>query len=534
MSSWGSSMRIYGAIAALSVVTSCGGGGGGNNITVPVAAAIGGGSTATTPSSGWIEGQYDSARSLEGFCANPRADSAYGDRVGSITDENFWIRSYSNDTYLWYRELDDIDPGTIDSTGQYFELMKTDALTETGNPKDQFHFTYDTEEWELLSQSGISAGYGWELAFVSTSPPRSLVVAFNEPNTAASDNNVSRGAVIVSVDGAAVEDGSADTLNAGLFPSELGESHTFVVRDLGATETRTVVMESMEITSQPVKNVKTVDHNGTKVGYLTFNSHIATAEQQLITAVNQLKQANIDELVVDLRYNGGGYLDIAAELASMVAGEAASGRIFEETTFNDKYPSVNPITGRNLAPTYFPSTAAGFSAEEGSPLPKLNMSRVFVLASGGTASASEAFINGLRGIDVEVILIGANTRGKPYGFYGIDNCSTTYFTIQFKGSNAKGFGEYSDGFIPVDSDDMSAANVRGCLVEDDLQHALGDPEEARFAAALTFIDTGSCPEDSAASSAKSATGGAQKVYGSADGDIQQPGFPGRILRSTRP
>ena len=88
------------------------------------------------------------------------------------------------------------------------------------------------------------------------------------------------------------------------------------------------------------------------------------------------------------------------------------------------------------------------------------MSRVFVLASGGTASASEAFINGLRGIDVEVILIGANTRGKPYGFYGIDNCSTTYFTIQFKGSNAKGFGEYSDGFIPVDSDDMSAANVR--------------------------------------------------------------------------
>ncbi|MGB1807357.1 MAG: S41 family peptidase, partial [Porticoccaceae bacterium] len=521
-------MRIYSAIAVLSLLTACGGGGG-NKPAPLVVVGTGGGNNTAAPS-GWVEGQYDSYRSLEGFCANPRSDGSYGDRVGSITDENFWIRSYSNDTYLWYRELDDIDPGTVDSTAEYFDLMKTDALTETGNPKDQFHFTYDTEEWELLSQSGISAGYGWELAFVRNSPPRSLVVAFNEPNTAAADNNIGRGAVIVSVDGAAVADGSADVLNAGLFPAELGESHTFEVRDLGASETRTVVMESMEIVTEPVKNVKTVDYNGTKVGYLTFNTHIATAEQQLITAAEQLKAANIDELVIDLRYNGGGYLDIAAELASMVAGDAATGRIFEETTFNDKYPSVNPITGRSLAPTYFPSTAAGFSAEQGSSLPKLNMSRVFVLASGGTASASEAFINGLRGIDVEVILIGANTRGKPYGFYGIDNCSTTYFTIQFKGSNAKGFGEYSDGFIPADTDDMSAANVRGCLVDDDLQHLLGDPDEARFAAALTFMETGSCPANTTPSSAKSAAMGSEKIRAYQAGDIKQPVIPGRILR----
>lgn len=524
-------MRVYSTLMALSLVTACGGGGGGGGSTPVVLAPTGNGGTSPSASaSGWVEGQYESIRSLEGLCAMPRADVSFGDRAGSITDENFWIRSYSNDTYLWYRELDDIDPGTVDSTAEYFELMKTDALTETGNPKDQFHFTYDTEEWQLLSQSGISAGYGWELAFVRTSPPRSLVVAYNEPNTAASDNNIGRGAVIVSVDGAAVADGSADVLNAGLFPSDLGESHTFEVRDLGASETRTVVMESMQIVTEPVKNVKTLDHNGTQVGYLTFNTHIATAEQQLITAAEQLRDANIDELVVDLRYNGGGYLDIAAELASMVAGDAATGRIFEETTFNDKYPSVNPITGQNLAPTYFPATAAGFSAQQGASLPKLNMSRVFVLASGGTASASEAFINGLRGIDVEVILIGANTRGKPYGFYGIDNCSTTYFTIQFKGSNAKGFGEYSDGFIPADSDDMSAANVRGCLVEDDLQHVLGDPQEARFAAALTFMDTGSCPANTSPSSSKSAAAGAEKIRAYQAGDIQRPGMPGRILR----
>ena len=107
----------------------------------------------------------------------------------------------------------------------------------------------------------------------------------------------------------------------------------------------------------------------------------------------------------------------------------------------------------------------------------LNLSRVFVLSSGDTASASEAFINGLRGIDLEVILIGETTRGKPYGFYGIDNCGVTYFTVHFKGENAKGFGDYADGFIPSDTDDMFGAEVRGCVVTDDLTHVLGDPAE---------------------------------------------------------
>ncbi|CAI8280563.1 MAG: Uncharacterised protein [SAR92 bacterium MED-G29] len=529
-------MRTYLTLGLLSLLAACGGGSGGSQPTQVAVGASSGGATTSTPSSGWVQGQYDSIRNLESMCASPRSDTSYGDVQGSVTDENFWIRSFSDDTYLWYSELDDIDPGTIDSAAEYFELMKTDALTATGNAKDQFHFTYDTEVWELLSQSGISAGYGWELSFISTSPPRSLRVAFNEPNTPASDNNVSRGAVIVSVDGALIEDGDPAVLNAGLFPESLGESHSFVVRDLGATETRTVVMASTEVTSRPVNNVKTVDHNGTKVGYLTFNAHIATAEQQLITSVALLKQTNIDELVVDLRYNGGGYLDIAAEFAYMVAGDVANGRIFEETTFNDKYPSINPITGRNLAPTYFPTTAAGFSASQGTDLPKLNMSRVFVLSGPGTASASEAFINSLRGIDVEVILIGDTTRGKPYGFYGIDNCSTTYFTIQFKGSNAKGFGEYSDGFIPSDSDDMYGANVRGCFVADDLGNVLGDVLEAQFAAALTFIDTGSCPVAPVTFGAVQAKSEKVQAQGAGDrqsdlgGDLKIPTIPGRILR----
>lgn len=134
----------------------------------------------------------------------------------------------------------------------------------------------------------------------------------------------------------------------------------------------------------------------------------------------------------------------------------------------------------------------------------LNLPRVFVLSSGDTASASEAFINGLRGIDIEVILIGETTRGKPYGFYGIDNCGVTYFTVHFKGENAKGFGDYADGFIPSDSDDMFGAEVRGCVVADDLTHVLGDPEEAQLATALTYIETGACPTAESVAKARSA------------------------------
>lgn len=519
-------MKIFPVLGAVLSLTACGGGGSSDPI-VPATGGTGGGSNAGS-GSGWVAGQYDPTRDFEAMCLNPRTSGNYNDRVGTTTDENFWIRSYSNDTYLWYRELDDIDPGTISTTAEYFDLMKTDALTASGNYKDQFHFTYDTEEWIQLSQSGISAGYGWELAFIATSPPRSLKVAFNEPNTPAGDNNIGRGAKIISVDGAMVEDGDPAVLNAGLFPGALGESHTFEIQDLNSDDIRTLVLTSQEITTEPVKNVRTLDFNGTQVGYLTFNTHIATAETQLIEAVRTLRDADIDELVIDLRYNGGGYLDIAAEFASMVAGSAANGRVFEETTFNDKYPSVNPITGRTLAPLYFPTTAFGFgSTSQGTQLPQLTMSRVFVLASGGTASASEAFINGLRGIDVEVILIGDNTRGKPYGFYGIDNCSTTYFTIQFKGSNAKGFGEYSDGFIPSNTDDMSGSEVRGCIVDDDLSHVLGDPQEAQFAAALTFIETGSCPV------ADNNPSEVMQKFRATEGqrsDIIKPSMPGRILR----
>ena len=123
----------------------------------------------------------------------------------------------------------------------------------------------------------------------------------------------------------------------------------------------------------------------------------------------------------------------------------------------------------------------------------MHLSRVYLLTTRGTCSASEAIINGLRGIDVEVIQVGTSTCGKPYGFYPADNCGTTYFTIQFQSVNAKGFGDYPDGFSPSDLDRVEGVEVPGCAVGDDFSQPLGSTDEAMLATALAHRETGACP-----------------------------------------
>jgi hypothetical protein len=242
-----------------------------------------------------------------------------------------------------------------------------------------------------------------------------------------------------------------------------------------------------------------VDTIGGPVGYLLFTDHLATAEQALVAAVETLSAAKVTDLVLDIRYNGGGLLAIASELAYMIAGAApTAGQTFEHLRFNDKHMSINPFTGEALTPIPFFTTTRGYSTMLGQPLPTLNLSRVYVLTGPTTCSASESIINSLRGVNVEVIQIGSTTCGKPYGFFPADNCGTTYFTIQVKGVNAAGFGDYTDGFSPSNTPGIAGTPVPGCAVADDFGHALGDATEARFAAALEHRLTQSCPTPSGA------------------------------------
>jgi C-terminal processing protease CtpA/Prc len=466
-----------------------------------VACGSGGGDAPTprTPASNdWVSGSFLPASTFKNQCVNPRSGTS--DMRGSVTAENNWLRSWTNDLYLWYSEVPDRDPARY-STADYFELLKTPQTTATGKPKDRFHFSMSTAEYDAFSQSGVTAGYGAQFFILQSTPPREVIVAFTEPNTPAANAGLVRGDEIIAIDGADVVTGTSEAdvakLNAGLSPETAGESHTFTVRNNG--NTRAVTMVSGNVTSSPVQNVRSIATQSGNVGYLLFNDHIATAEQQLISAITTLKGQAITDLVLDIRYNGGGYLDIASELAYMIAGSSrTTGQTFERIAFNDKHTSTNPVTGAALAPTPFHTRTQGFAGTAaGVALPTLNLSTVYVLTSSDTCSASEAIINSLRGVGVEVIQIGTTTCGKPYGFYAQDNCGTTYFSVQFKGVNAEDFGDYADGFSPQNTVADKGEPVEGCSVADDFTHALGDAGERMLSTALNYRLSSTCPAPAA-------------------------------------
>jgi len=469
---------VFGAAILLALIGCGGGSGSGTEAVNPV--------QPVSPVSPVGPVSYPAASTLAGQCEFPRTgfNAATGrfhvDVQGSRETEKAWVRSWINDTYLWFDEVPTVAASGFASAVDYFSVLKTSATTASGAPKDKYHFTYLTPDWLALSQRGVQVGYGLDWALLSSKPPRSIVVSQVTPGSVAAAAGMQRGTTVLSVDGVDLVNGTdVATLNAGLFPSVAGQAHTLVVNDPGAVSTRTVSLVAGAVTSVPVQHVKVITAKDASVGYLLFNDHIATAEQALVNAMSQLKAANVSDLVLDLRYNGGGYLDIAAELAYMIAGPATTqGKTFEQLQFNGKNPFNLSVADR-LTP--FHTQSLGFSVPQGQPLPSLDLKRVYVLTSGRTCSASESIVNGLRGAGVDVHLVGGTTCGKPYGFIPQDNCGVTYFAIQFKGVNHLGFGDYADGLPPT------------CAAADDYTKNLGDPNEGQLAVALRLRSDGVCP-----------------------------------------
>lgn len=500
MTSFARALRITALLSVAFLLPACGGGGGGGA----------GGAAASSPPPppvSWVQGQFARQSTFAAMCVAPRSGidpgtkKAYPDTQGTLLDELNWLRSWTHDLYLWFDEVTDQNPANFSTDSDYFAVLKTNAITASGHLKDKFHFKYATSTWESLSQSGVEAGYGANFIVIASTPPREVVVGYTEPGSpaVAAPANLARGAQILSIDGVdlvnANDKASIATLNAGLSPATLGETHTFAVLDQGASSPRTITLVSTSITSTPVQNVHTISApGGALVGYMLFNDHLATSEGELVQAFSQLQTAGVQDLVLDIRYNGGGYLDIASEVAYMIAGPGhTAGQTFEMQQFNSKYPTTNPLTGSTIAPTGFLSTTQGFSTTAGESLPTLNLARVFVLTGPSTCSASESIINGLRGVNVQVIQVGSTTCGKPYGFYPQDNCGETYFSIEFRGINAQGFGDYTDGFTPQNTTATQGFPIPGCSVADDFTHALGDSTEGMLASALGYQSTGTCP-----------------------------------------
>jgi carboxyl-terminal processing protease len=517
-------IAVRGGVAgvALCLLAACGGGGGGGggNPINP-----GGGGNTFTP------GVFAPRADFAAQCISPRAGTT--DRSGSAFTEKMFLRSWTNELYLWFAEVPDTNPNSIADVIDYFDELKTDRTTSSGNPKDRFHFTFDTDDWIALSQGGQSIGYGVELMlFGDGRPPRRAVVAFVEPGTPAGTANVVRGMEILRINNVDfVNDNTqagVDTLNAALRPSAAGQTFTFRFQPVGGGAAVDIPLTSANITHEPVLVSHAVPQGGDMVGYIAFNDHIATAERDLVEAINQLQ--GVDDLILDIRYNGGGFLDIASELTYMISGRTGT---FETLVFNSKNPNRNPVTNQPLTPTPIHTTTQDFSLPPGQPLPTLNLSRVYVITGPNTCSASESIMNGLRGVGVEVFQIGSTTCGKPFGFYAQDNCGTTYFSIQFQGLNAMNFGDYPDGFAPQNQTGPSSVLLPGCSVADDFTRPLGDANEGRLKAALDFRASGN-----SIASCGAATGfapGAQLKAGQslsvADGQmIKSPVRENRIIR----
>jgi len=422
---------------------------------------------------------------LHGICAQPRTGAdrngvPFTDQQGSVAHERWFLKSWLEDTYLWYRELPSLDPALYPTAVDYFDAMKTPLLTEAGKPKDRFHFTYPTDQWLAMQQAGVSLGYGLTWSRNSPSAPRYWFVSMVDQDSPAAAAKLARGAQLLTIDGVdfvnARDKASVALFNAALGPSTAGEKHRFGFLYGGLKFE--VELAAREVFADPVQNVAVYDTPAGKVGYLTFNSFNAVSESELFDAFTGFRQAGVTDLVLDMRYNGGGLVYLAAELAYMIAGpQQTKGKPFEIFMQNDKQRSVL------LVP--FVDIALGFSAQgtlrPGTALPTLGLKRVTVITTIGTCSASEAVINALRGVDVQVDIVGNTTCGKPYAFTPMGNCGTTYFAVQIQGVNAKLFGDFADGFAPT------------CNVNDDLARALGDRNEVMLSTALSHLAGGPCP-----------------------------------------
>ncbi len=478
------SLKIFAVVPFIGLLVACGGGGGGGGATSSVAEAP----VPVIPvpvDPGTLV--LASSTSLAQQCVAPRAGTT--DTKGSIDTEKSWVRSFMDETYLWYKDIPVVNAAnfTLASNGNsvlrtldaYFQALKTKKTTASGKLVDQFSFTVPTADLVNL-QAGISSGYGFRRSTISSTVPRILRVLYVEQGSPAQLGGVMRGDTITSVDGVDINDTTSagiDTLNSGLSPTVASKTTSFGLLAANATVPRIVtITSSQNITVTPVAQSTVIADGGNTVGYLVLNSFsIVSAEKQLVDAVILFKNAGVNELVVDLRYNGGGYLDLSNELAWMIGDTTLAGKTFEKLTCNDK----NNQSFCNKTDT-FHQTTQGFSLAPGQSLPQLRLKRVFVLTSGSTCSASESVINSLSPF-VQVVRIGSTTCGKPYGFSYKDNCGTSYAAMQFKGVNALGYGDYADGFAP------------SCPVADDLTHQRGDPAELMLGGALTFMRTGACP-----------------------------------------
>jgi C-terminal processing protease CtpA/Prc len=404
----------------------------------------------------------------------------------SYTARSQFVRDTFNEWYLFPELLNTgANPASYTDLQDYIDALVAPARAQG---RDRY-FSYITSiaEENAFYEGGASAGFGFRL-FYDTGASKVFVTETFE-GTSALGANVDRGSEVLGVGTTSSNIVSVTTLMArggayavyeALGPSNAGVTRVLRVRDQGGVE-REVSLTKTEFALDPVSNrygAKIIDDGGRRVGYLNFRTFIDPAVPDLRAAFANFRAQGVTELVIDLRYNGGGLVSIAELMGDLMARDL-DGRVFYELALRPSKAAENEIYR--------------FDAQPQSVAP----TRVAFIGTGETASASELVVNGMQPyLGDRMALVGENTYGKPVGQAAFDlpGCDDRVRVIAFKLANADGEGEYFNG--------LAATVPNACRAEDDVTFQLGDPREGMLASALDFLAGRACTPIISAASAR--------------------------------
>lgn len=407
--------------------------------------------------------------SLPGFTAfNPR-NSKYtgGDDITSLTNEVNAISQIA------------INP----SSGKPYEYY-------VPNPGEAKYSFIDAGQvsGEL---NGTRGDFGLGVNFYKT--VTDLRITYVYPGSPADLAHIKRGYLVTSVNGSTSisYDGDGAGTNLNFLNNAFFNSNT-ISMTLKKPDGSTLTVTNMAVANYTVNpilkdTVYTVSP-GKKVGYIVFNSFTSSTNAQpvLDAAFNNFVSKGITDLVVDLRYNGGGYVSTAEYIDNLIVPAAKSGSLMYNTYYNsdlqnDKYPLLAKLYSINPGDFKVQNNMVNFS-KKGS----LNVGRVFFIMTGGTASASELTINNLRPV-MDVQFVGEQSYGKPVGFFNININKYQLYIPEFSTKNSANQGDYYDGFTP------GSSTYHGIADYDDMSKDFGDPSEGLLADILAYVNTGAYP-----------------------------------------
>ncbi|HSD66646.1 MAG TPA: S41 family peptidase, partial [Vicinamibacteria bacterium] len=373
------------------------------------------------------------ALSCGGSGSSPTSSDSSGG-TGSTTcttaGQCTFVRDVLQSYYYWYKDLPNPDPGSFSSPEAYLEAVRYRTLDSS--------FSYITSKASSDAFYSDSQFIGFGLSYKQTGDAElRLVQTF--PGSPAADAGMDRGDTLLSVNGRAV----ADLLRTGDIGTVFGAEQVGVTADIAWRDPqgrqRTATLAKRLVTIPTVSQTAVLDAGRSRVAYIHFRNFVQPSVEALNAAFTEVRDAGATELVLDLRYNGGGLVSVAQHLAGLIGGPPLVGQVFVQFTHNDKQSSRDTSYKLEAKPQ------------------ALGVTRLVVIATRGSASASEAIVNGLRPY-MDVKVVGDSTYGKPVGQYGFDFCEKVLYPVAFLVTNSLGQADYFGG-IPAD-----------CAAADDVDH----------------------------------------------------------------